>query len=250
VFLPLRDHGPKPRIALATLTLATINLAVFLLQTLLPSGAANRLLYAGGAIPYEIARLADVTRGPFQVPALLPPPLTILTSLFLHGSIIHLAGNVWFLWVFGRSVEAAMGAARFTFFYLMCGVLAALGQVVMTPGSMTPMVGASGAIAGVLGAYLVLYPRARVELLLFLVVFLQIVVVPAALGLGVWFLWQIVGHPFDLSVATFAHIGGFVAGAALCKLFARAPAAGSPALTTSPWTLSPNAASESWSSPP
>ncbi len=251
MFLPLRDDGPKPKVAVATITIVSLNIAIFTVQMILPTGIANRLLYAGGAIPYEISRFTDVTIGPYQTQSLVPPPLTILTSLFLHGSAMHVIGNVWFLWVFARSVEAALGPLRFAAFYLLAGVLAALTQVIMTPGSMTPMVGASGAIAGILGAYMVLFPRARIELLLFLIVFLQIVVVPAFVGLGIWFLWQLVGNRFDLAIATWAHIGGFAAGATLCKLFARrliVPVE-QPALVTPPWTLL-ETASESSSSLP
>ncbi len=251
MFLPLRDDAPKPPVAVVTISIVALNIVIFVIQTMLPTAVANQLLYAGGAIPFEISRLTDVTIGPYQTHALVPPPLTILTSLFLHGSVMHVIGNVWFLWVFARSVEAALGPARFALFYLFGGVLAAMTQVIMTPGSLTPMVGASGAIAAILGAYTVLYPRARIELLLFLVVFLQIVVVPAFVGLGIWFLWQLVGNRFDLAIATWAHIGGFAAGAVLCKLLARRLAApvDAPALVTPPWTLL-ETASESSSSLP
>lgn len=226
-----------------------LNLAVFLVQLALPVDLANHLLYAGGAIPWEIIRLTDLTEGMYQVHALLPPPLTILSAMFLHGSLEHIAGNLWFLWVFGRAVEESMGVVRFVLFYLLGGVCAALVQVAMTPTAVTPMVGASGAIAAVLGAYLVLHPTARLEVLLFLVVFVQFVVVPAGVALGVWLLWQVIGNRGSLSVAAWAHIGGFVVGAAMCKLFRRARPAVNPTTASAklvpPWTLRTAAGSSS-----
>jgi membrane associated rhomboid family serine protease len=150
----------------------------------------------------------------------------VLTSMFLHGSWMHLLGNMWFLWLFGNNVEDSMGRARFLVFYLLCGIAAALLQVVASPRSVIPMVGASGAISGVMGAYLVLYPRVRVHCLVFLGFFITTVTLPAWTMLLYWFGLQFVSGLFGLmaseggGVAFWAHVGGFVGGMALVKLFA------------------------------
>jgi membrane associated rhomboid family serine protease len=150
----------------------------------------------------------------------------LFTSMFMHGSWMHLLGNMWFLWIFGNNVEDSMGRLRFVVFYLVCGLAAALAQVVANPASAIPMVGASGAISGVMGAYLVLYPRVRVYAMVPLGFFLTSVALPAWVMLGYWFLIQFVSGLADFAgdmggVAFWAHIGGFVAGVVLVKLFAR-----------------------------
>src|SRR5215510_13919879 len=151
----------------------------------------------------------------------------VLTSMFLHGGWMHLLGNMWFLWLFGNNVEDSMGRARYLIFYLLCGVAAALLQVFADPRSVIPMVGASGAISGVMGAYLVLYPRVRVHCLIFLGFFLTTISLPAWTMLLYWIGIQVVSGLFSLvataeqgGVAFWAHVGGFVAGMALVKLFA------------------------------
>ena len=153
--------------------------------------------------------------------------LNVLTSMFLHGSWLHLLGNMWFLWIFGNNIEDSMGPGRFVVFYLVCGVAAALLQVVMDPDSAIPMVGASGAISGVMGAYLVLYPRVRVYAMVPIGLFPVSVALPAWTMLLYWAFIQFVGGLTGLmseargGVAFWAHVGGFVAGVALVKLFAR-----------------------------
>jgi membrane associated rhomboid family serine protease len=157
-----------------------------------------------------------------------PNWITPLTSMFLHGSWFHLIGNMWFLWVFGNNIEDAMGHSRFVLFYLVCGLLAAAAQVLADPASPIPMVGASGAISGVMGAYLVLYPRVRVHTLVFLGFFITRWTLPAYLMLLYWALIQLLGSIPSLAgaqagggVAFMAHLGGFAAGVALIKLFAQ-----------------------------
>ena len=150
----------------------------------------------------------------------------LVTSMFLHGSWMHLLGNMWFLWLFGNNVEDSMGRLRFVIFYLLCGLAAAMGQVLTTPTSAIPMVGASGAISGVMGGYLLLYPNVRVFALLFLGFFVTSIALPAWMMLGYWFLIQFVSglaaFGGDLGgVAFWAHVGGFAAGIVLVKLFAR-----------------------------
>jgi membrane associated rhomboid family serine protease len=221
VFLPLRDDAPRPRLPIVTIGLVLANSLVFLLQQVLPETQANLLLYAGGAVPFEIANMTDLVDDSLHPTALVPLPFTVVTSMFLHGSPAHLFGNLWFLWIFGDNVEGAMGGLRFLLFYLLCGCAAAAAQIATTPESTIPIVGASGAIAGVLGAYFLLFPRAKVEVLLFLVVVLEIVIVPAFFVLGVWLIWQLLAEAADGSIAVWAHVFGFLGGAAVCKLFVR-----------------------------
>jgi len=211
---PLRDDNPCERPPLVTWVLLAGNLAAFAWQVT----AGERSVLVGGAIPYELLTLQDVWPRD-----LLPPPLTAFTSMFLHGGLLHLGGNMLFLWIFGNNVEDALGRVRFLAFYLGAGLLATAAQVLATAVQAAPltadeatavlsvpMVGASGAIAGVLGAYLVLFPRARVQTL---VVFV-FVHLPAWLFIGLWFLFQVgaVIHGTTPGVAVFAHVGGFVAG--------------------------------------
>lgn len=153
---------------------------------------------------------------------------TLLTSMFLHGGWFHLIGNMWFLWVFGNNIEDSMGRGRFVGFYLLTGLVAALAQILVNPSSAIPMVGASGAISGVMGAYLVLYPMVRVHMLIFLGFFVTTIAIPAYLMLIYWALLQFLGGVPMLAggadrggVAFMAHLGGFIAGAALIKLFAK-----------------------------
>ena len=204
--LPLHDDLPTRRVPVVTLILIGLNLAGFAWQILGPG--LERSVLEGGVIPFEIIDLHDVW--PRDI---VPPPFTILTAMFLHGGLGHLASNLLFLWIFGNNVEDAMGRPRFAAFYLLCGVAGGLAQVYASAASdqlYAPMVGASGAIAGVLAAYLRLFPGARILTLAF--VFL--VWLPAWLVLGIWIVTQLLavlsgGSP---GVALFAHIGGFGAG--------------------------------------
>lgn len=149
---------------------------------------------------------------------------TLLTSMFMHGGWMHIISNMWFLWIFGNNVEDSMGHVRFALFYLLCGLAAAAGQIISNPDSGIPMVGASGAIGGVMGAYVVLYPRVHVHLLIFLGFFITTVAVPAIFMLGYWFVLQVIGGFGSIGASSggtafWAHIGGFLAGAALITLF-------------------------------
>jgi membrane associated rhomboid family serine protease len=153
-----------------------------------------------------------------------PSWITVFTHMFLHGGWLHLLGNMWFLWIFGNNVEDSMGAARFAVFYLLCGLAAAALQVAFQPDSAIPMVGASGAIGGVMGAYIVLYPRVHVQMLVILGLYVTTVSVPAVFMLGYWFVLQLVGGAVGVGeegggVAFWAHVGGFVTGALLVLLF-------------------------------
>jgi membrane associated rhomboid family serine protease len=152
----------------------------------------------------------------------VPWPLTAVTHMFLHGGWGHVIGNLWFLWIFGDNVEDRMGSLLFVVFYLLCGFAAAAAQIAVDPGSTIPMVGASGAIAGVMGGYLVLFPHARVRCFWWLFIFITFVRLPAWLMLAIWFGSQFL-IPKGAGIAAMAHAGGFVAGLILVKLFARGP---------------------------
>jgi membrane associated rhomboid family serine protease len=211
--LPLHDDLPTRRTPAVTWALIALNAAAFAWQV--TGDGIQRSVLEGGVIPFEILTLQDVWPRD-----LLPPPLTILTAMFLHGGLGHLGSNLLFLWIFGNNVEDVMGRRRFVVFYLVAGVAAALAQVFASAAAGNldaPMVGASGAIAGVLAAYLRLFPSARVLTLAF--VFL--VWLPAWIVLGLWIVTQVFavlsgGSP---GVALFAHIGGFAAGWLLVEGF-------------------------------
>jgi len=210
--IPLSDDAPKGRFAWITLTLLLGNVAVFVAQHYGAARDPAQWYFRLGCIPYEISRLADI--GPT---ALVPVPFTLLTALFLHGGWIHLAANMLFLWIFGDNVEARLGHARYAIFYLACGVVATVVQVAIHPGSRAPIVGASGAIAAIMAAYLVFFPHARIKTLVFWFVFVQVVRIPALVYLGYWIAIQLLaGLALQGSgaggVAWFAHIGGFAAG--------------------------------------
>jgi membrane associated rhomboid family serine protease len=213
MFIPLRDDNPTFRFPAVTLTLIVANCAVFLFQAAAPHGLELAALRFG-AVPYAITHLRSLSQGA----AAVPPLLTLLTSMFLHGSVFHLAGNMLYLWIFGNNIEDRLGPVRFVLFYLAGGVAAALTHILFQPGSRIPMIGASGAIAAVLGAYAVVYPHARVRTLVFLFLFIQVVSIPAGLVLGLWFVLQVLNVGMGGGVAWFAHVGGFLAGILLIRL--------------------------------
>ncbi len=217
--IPLRDENPTRTTPFVNHTLVAVNVAVFVYQILLwGSGDPN----AQGAFVQSMAVTPSLLLSPTtwgQMP--IPAPLTLVTSMFVHGGFMHLAGNMLYLWVFGDNIEDSLGHARYLLFYLACGVGAAVSQVIVAPGSTVPMVGASGAIAGVLGAYLVMHPQAQVLTLVFLVVFVRIMYLPAAVLLGIWFAIQIFSAftGGGGGVAWYAHIGGFLVGVLLIGVF-------------------------------
>jgi membrane associated rhomboid family serine protease len=220
--IPLKDDIPTRRTPIVTLVLIGINVLVYFVfeHGLWELGnLGNERVVEYGAIPAEITEGEDISGAgdaPFWV--------TIFTSMFMHGSLLHLGGNMLFLWIFGNNIEDAMGRLTFVAFYLLGG-LAALGLHILTdPSSTVPTVGASGAIAAVLGAYARLYPRARVVTVIFIIIFFTVVTLPALLVLGLWFLLQLLpafSEPgMGGGVAYFAHIGGFVFGYFAIKVFA------------------------------
>ncbi len=231
---PYRDENETIRTPYATYALIALNVAVWLfIQGAGSAVALARSICELGLIPGELTLSVPVgTRFPMGdgLVCLTDPgrqTAHILTSMFLHGSWMHILGNMWFMWIFGNNVEDAMGRFRFVVFYLLTGAAAALAQVVLNPASAVPMVGASGAISGVMGAYIVLYPRVRVFMLLVLGFYVTSMAWPAWMMLGYWLLIQFVSGLTVMGkegggVAFWAHFGGFVAGAVLVKLFARA----------------------------
>jgi membrane associated rhomboid family serine protease len=209
--IPLRDNIPSSRAPVVTVGLIVANVLVFLHQVTLPPRAAVRFVYYYGLIPVEILGEELV------VPHPVPVYATILTSMFVHGGLFHIAGNMLYLWIFGDNVEDRMGRVRFFLFYLLSGVAAAAAQILASPSSRIPMVGASGAISGVLGAYLLLYPHARVVTLIVFGWIVRLVEIPALIVLGFWIVVQVLNGLLTLGVqvggvAWFAHVGGFAAG--------------------------------------
>jgi membrane associated rhomboid family serine protease len=216
-FLPLHDDNPTTITPFVTYAVIGLCIVVFAWQmSLLPSDA-EAAVYAFGAIPAVL--LGDVRLAPGV--AAVPSWATLVTSMFLHGDPIHLGANMLYLWIFGNNVEDAMGHVRFIAFYLICGVLAGLTHALIDPASTVPVIGASGAISGVLGAYLLLHPQARILVLIVLPVFVRL---PAWLVLVAWFVGQglaALTAGTGGGVAWWAHIGGFVAGMALMVPFRR-----------------------------
>ena len=215
-FLPLHDNAPRVLITHAWVTwglIAACVLVYFLGQDSGPEG--QRLAYGLGVIPATLTGEAELTTEFYLVPA----PATLVTSLFLHGGFMHLLGNMLYLWVFGDNVEDCMGHARFVAFYLLCGILAALTQVAADPGSVTPTIGASGAISGVLGAYLVLHPRAKVLVPIVIIPLYLPAFVLLLIWIGFQFLQAWSSGAAGGGVAWWAHIGGFLVGAILVVPF-------------------------------
>ena len=238
---PIKDNVPTRRFPILTVALIVICVVVYFgFQDGGWTAGDNENTVEYGAIPYEITHPGDecglvqqgkaiaCDDGSSAFPDQPPTWLTILTAMFMHGGILHLAGNMLFLWVFGNNIEDSMSRWRFLLFYLLGGVAATFAHVLAGPDSPVPTIGASGAIAAVLGAYLLLFPRARVVTLIFIVFFFTIIELPALFVLGAWFVLQLLYGVADAAqpvgqgggVAYFAHIGGFLFGLAAIKLFA------------------------------
>lgn len=230
---PLYDENTRVHFPYATVIIIALNALVWLLvQGLGSQYALAESLCLYGLVPGELlGHVAPGTNIPVGTNLVCQfdgtaNPASLLTSMFMHGGWLHIIGNMWFLWVFGDNVEDVMGPFRFIIFYLTCGLSAAAAQIVTDPGSVIPMVGASGAIGGVMGAYALLFPRVHVHTLIFLGFYVTTVAIPAVFMLGYWFVLQLLqGLPALGStqggVAFWAHIGGFLAGIALIYVFRR-----------------------------
>ncbi len=214
--IPLKDDNPTRTFPFVTIFIIAANIAVYVYQLTLGQKAETFFILRAGAIPYEITRFADMYPLSF-----LPPPLTLFSAMFVHGGLLHVGGNMLYLWIFGDNIEDRLGHFRFFVFYLLSGLIASLTHIIMLPDSTLPMIGASGAIAGVLGAYFLLYPRANVLTLVFFFFFVDIVKIPALVFLGLWFIFQLLSSGAGGGIAWYAHIGGFAAGVILVKLFER-----------------------------
>ncbi len=217
--IPLRDDNPTSITPFVTYAFIAVCVLVFLWQMSLGEKGFEAAVLALGVTP---AILLGDARLPPEL-YLVPPVATVFSSMFLHGGFMHLAGNMLYLWIFGNNVEDSMGHVRFVIFYLLCGVAAVLAQAWPNPESTIPMIGASGAISGVLGAYLLLFPRAHVLVLIPLGAFSRLVPLPAMVVLGFWFVLQLINTALSDGsqdgVAFGAHIGGFVAGMILIPVF-------------------------------
>jgi rhomboid family protein len=237
--LPLKDNIPTRRFPVVTVAIIAICCFVyFILQKGGISGPPSSQVVKYGAIPFEIThpgehcQLVNQSTIECAKQGIAPQPATWLTvffAMFEHGSLLHIGGNMLFLWIFGNNVEDSMGRVRFAIFYLLGGLFATGTHVLASTGSEVPTLGASGAIAAVLGGYAVLYPRARVLTLIFIIIFVTVIELPALVVLGLWFLLQIASASAqhgDISgggVAYYAHIGGFLFGVLLIRLFAKHP---------------------------
>jgi rhomboid family protein len=234
---PLKDNIPTLRPPVVTLWLIALNVASYFLWQrggiTFGDPSSHHFtcnLYAHGEIPFEITHPGEQVGVAGCPPSTAPTWTTVFTAMFMHGGLLHLGGNMLFLWIFGNNVEDTLGRPRFVLFYLLGGLAAAALQVAIGPDSTVPSIGASGAIAGVLGGYAVLFPRARIVTLIFIVFFVTIVELPALAILGFWFAMQVVLGYFDLSaaagsgggIAYFAHVGGFVFGLLAIRLFGTA----------------------------
>jgi membrane associated rhomboid family serine protease len=218
--IPLRDDNPSARPPIVTIAIIVICVLVWLWQFSLGSEGGERAIYALGVIPASLFGNIELPAGI----ALIPPSLTTITSMFMHGGWMHLIGNMLYLWIFGDNVEDSMGHGRYVIFYVLCGLAAVFAQALPDPNSRIPMVGASGAISGVLGAYVLLYPHARVLVVIPLGFIMQTMHLPAGIVLVLWFVLQLLSSMVASGqggVAFGAHIGGFVAGLVLIGLFKR-----------------------------
>ena len=219
--IPLKDDNPTHSTPIITYFIIGICIVVFLLELSSPNYKSGAIFYSWGVIPASLIHNLQLPDEVYRV----PPIITLFTSMFMHGGFMHLIGNMLYMWIFADNIEDGLGKTKFIIFYLLSGIAAALTQVYMNTESTIPMVGASGAIGGVLGAYIVNYPKAKVLVLIPLGFFSQIVKVPAIFVLGIWFLLQFVSSAFSGSsgggVAYGAHIGGFVFGAIAILFFNR-----------------------------
>ena len=218
--IPLKDDNPTARTPIVTIGLIIINCLVFIYQMTLGPRAEEMFIYQYGLIPLEITKLADLTP---DIP--FPPMLSPFTSMFMHGDLWHLGGNMLYLWIFGNNIEDLLGHVKFIVFYILSGLAAVVLFIIIEPSGKVPLVGASGAIAGILGAYFVLFPRARVLTLIWIVFFIRMVWLPAIYMLGYWIVLQVVmgaisvGESSGGGVAWFAHIGGFAFGWLIIRIF-------------------------------
>ena len=215
MFFPLKDENPTKTFPYMTILLIACSTFVFFIE--LAMGQYRGYIVAKfGMVPFEISHGVDL-----NPEVALGPYITLLTSLFLHGSFFHLIGNMWFLWIFGNNIEDVVGHYKFLLFYILGGVAASFLQVAVSTSSTVPVIGASGAVSAILGAYILKFPKARVKSLVFLFIFITVINVPAVAFIGIWFFLQLLSSVTrsGSNVAWFAHIGGFIFGLLAIWLF-------------------------------
>lgn len=215
--IPYKDDNPTTIFPVITIGIIILNIVIYLWELISPSGQ-QQIAHFYGAIPHNLLNFKETTQP-------IHPVATVFSSMFLHGGLFHVSGNMLYLWIFGNNIEDRLGHLRFLVFYLLTGVVAAYAHTVTSPHSNIPMIGASGAVSGILGAYLLLFPRAHIHTIIFFGFFWQVVKVPALIVLGFWAIIQTVngiltkGLLNDGGIAWFAHIGGFLFGLTTIKLW-------------------------------
>ncbi|MCP5054534.1 MAG: rhomboid family intramembrane serine protease [bacterium] len=231
MFFPIKDYNPTRRTAVITILFIVINAAVFVYQSYISDKPFEYHIGRSSMVPYEVTHLKNV-RVPvgqdrfgrvYGVDRDISPVFSLFSSMFMHGSFMHLFGNMLFLWIFGNNIEDRLGIGKFIFFYLACGVGAGLCHVLFNFNSLTPVVGASGAVSGIMGAYLILYPQARVKTMVFIVFIVTFIDIPAKVFLLIWFVFQFLYVGAGSGVAWLAHVGGFLIGILLIKLLQNKP---------------------------
>lgn len=214
--IPFKDDNPTRHFPIITISLIVANITIYILQMISPSDP-GKVAFAYGAVPHFLLTFKTVQP--------VHPVMTVFTSMFMHGGLLHLGTNMLYLWIFGNNIEDRLGYVRFILFYFLCGFAAAYAHALSNPVSVIPMIGASGAVAGILGAYILLFPHARVHTLIFFVFFIQVVRLPAVFVIGFWILIQVVnglisnGQATQGGIAWFAHIGGFLFGILMIIFF-------------------------------
>ncbi len=225
MFFPIKDYNPTRGTAYITILLIIINTGVFLYQGVFSEKLFEINIAESAMVPYEITHQENVSIAlgtdrwgrTIALERDISPNFSILTSIFMHGSFWHLFGNMLFLWIFGNNIEDHLGKVKFIFFYLLCGVGASLTHVLFHMNSLAPVIGASGAVSGVMGAYLILYPHARIRTLVFIFILVTFMDLPASLFLIIWFIFQFFYAGASSGVAWMAHVGGFIIGIILIK---------------------------------
>ncbi|SMO77861.1 Membrane associated serine protease, rhomboid family [Balnearium lithotrophicum] len=220
--IPIKDFNPSRSTPVVTILIIVACSIVFLYEILLPPNIREVFIRMFAVVPFEVMHGVDI-----PPPDPLTPYGNLISYQYLHGGFLHIFGNMLFLWVFGDNVEDRLGKLKYFIFYTLCGISAAIIQSLVYPNSNIPLIGASGAISGVLGAYAVMFPRAQILTLIFIFFFIDVIVLPASLWIGIWFLMQFmsalisVNHLSMGGVAWFAHIGGFITGIVLVKMLYR-----------------------------
>ncbi|HOS59338.1 MAG TPA: rhomboid family intramembrane serine protease [Syntrophorhabdaceae bacterium] len=212
--IPIKDNIPTKVFPIISTSIIFVNVLIFLWQRFMYSGTDNSIVYKSyGLMPHELtlALTSNHELLPYNI-------LTIFTSMFLHGGYFHLFGNMLYIWIFGNNIEDAIGHKKFIIFYFLSGIIAALFQFLYDPQSNIPMIGASGAVSGILGAYLILFPYAKVKTVMFILIFIKVVELPAILLLSIWFFIQLLFSNGE-GIAWYAHIGGFIFGLLSIRLF-------------------------------